>query len=88
MRSHPVISPSFLFSFVRLSAPALECSLSFLDLFVPKRAGMYMSLLSELNEKLTDNIRTGHVDKDKSVRRKRNQRGHQRNGRKVSELLT
>ena len=48
-----------------LSDASLEASLSFLDLFAPRRGGIYSSMLQELNDALTERIHKGMVDKDK-----------------------
>lgn len=47
------------------SDAALEASLSFLDLFSPRRGGVYSSMLQELNDSLTERIHKGLVDKEK-----------------------
>jgi len=48
-----------------IGAPSLEASLCFLDLFAPRRAPMYATLVSELGERLTDKIRQGQLPQDK-----------------------
>jgi flagellar biosynthesis protein FlhB len=47
-------------------AAMLEASFCFLDLFAPRRAPTYASLVSEMADKLTDKIRQGQIAQDKS----------------------